>query len=571
MADDNKAQDLDMDLKLDESNELEDDLASYGVFVKAGPEDIQEDQGFDQLEDPLDDDELDVAFNEEEESLLENLEEPENEEHDSEKPDALVMEDDSDFGLNNLDIPADDIGDTQEQDIDIDLPEQDIDIDLPEQDIDIDLPEQDIDIDLPEQDINIDLPEQDIDIDLPEQDIDIDLPEQDIDIDLPEQDIDLDDPDFQIEGEADSGIDKSVSGLNLSGADEDITSFDDVAALAESLDQGDSMVEQAIAASENTATSENVLATIERELNAIKSELTDLRQELRRLRDAPVQTGDTPAPPPAPFPETGAETASSGEKGDGGFFSSDDEDETIALTGDELDNILNSAEFTEETGESSYNPEDDMDFESGESMDSSRLSADEEPEDLFKSSDEEIQMMADLDIDEELSGIDDLKDEEEETQLYTGDELEGMELEIPEFSQGDVIDEEMAAKAESAETEIIDEDPADMDATSFDEDEQLLSLPEETAEESQLTSLEEEHQEEPYVESNLEDIQQDSGSSESDASRGENLTVELKHELKAVLSYMDSLLENLPEEKIEEFAQSEHFTTYQKLFEELGL
>ena len=34
---------------------------------------------------------------------------------------------------------------------------------------------------------------------------------------------------------------------------------------------------------------------------------------------------------------------------------------------------------------------------------------------------------------------------------------------------------------------------------------------------------------------------------------------------------MDQLLENLPEEKIVEFAKSEEFTTYKKLFSELGL
>jgi hypothetical protein len=45
----------------------------------------------------------------------------------------------------------------------------------------------------------------------------------------------------------------------------------------------------------------------------------------------------------------------------------------------------------------------------------------------------------------------------------------------------------------------------------------------------------------------------------------------LKNELKTVLSYMDQLLESLPEEKIEEFAKSEYFETYKKLFEELGL
>jgi hypothetical protein len=45
----------------------------------------------------------------------------------------------------------------------------------------------------------------------------------------------------------------------------------------------------------------------------------------------------------------------------------------------------------------------------------------------------------------------------------------------------------------------------------------------------------------------------------------------LKNELKNVLSYMDHLLESLPEDKIEEFAQSEYFDRYKKIFKELGL
>jgi hypothetical protein len=50
-----------------------------------------------------------------------------------------------------------------------------------------------------------------------------------------------------------------------------------------------------------------------------------------------------------------------------------------------------------------------------------------------------------------------------------------------------------------------------------------------------------------------------------------NIPDNLKEELKVVLSYMDQLLESLPEEKIEEFARSEYYNSYKKLFEELGL
>jgi hypothetical protein len=45
----------------------------------------------------------------------------------------------------------------------------------------------------------------------------------------------------------------------------------------------------------------------------------------------------------------------------------------------------------------------------------------------------------------------------------------------------------------------------------------------------------------------------------------------IRNELRSVLSYMDQLLESLPEDKIEEFAKSEQFDTYKKLFEDLGL
>jgi hypothetical protein len=58
---------------------------------------------------------------------------------------------------------------------------------------------------------------------------------------------------------------------------------------------------------------------------------------------------------------------------------------------------------------------------------------------------------------------------------------------------------------------------------------------------------------------------------ESVLSQENGIPSSLKQELKTVLSYLDQLLESLPEDKIEEFAKSEYFDTYKKLFEELGL
>lgn len=50
-----------------------------------------------------------------------------------------------------------------------------------------------------------------------------------------------------------------------------------------------------------------------------------------------------------------------------------------------------------------------------------------------------------------------------------------------------------------------------------------------------------------------------------------SVPADLKNDIRSVLLYMDQLLENLPEDKIVEFAKSEQFTTYKRLFNELGL
>ncbi len=58
---------------------------------------------------------------------------------------------------------------------------------------------------------------------------------------------------------------------------------------------------------------------------------------------------------------------------------------------------------------------------------------------------------------------------------------------------------------------------------------------------------------------------------EAATSSVEEIPSEIRSEIRSVLSYMDQLLESLPEEKIQEFANSEHFDVYKKLFEELGI
>ena len=45
----------------------------------------------------------------------------------------------------------------------------------------------------------------------------------------------------------------------------------------------------------------------------------------------------------------------------------------------------------------------------------------------------------------------------------------------------------------------------------------------------------------------------------------------LREEVRSVLAYLDQLLDALPPDKIQEFAQSTHFATYKRLFKELAL
>ena len=68
-------------------------------------------------------------------------------------------------------------------------------------------------------------------------------------------------------------------------------------------------------------------------------------------------------------------------------------------------------------------------------------------------------------------------------------------------------------------------------------------------------------------ESNLAYLDKSAGEDSSDSLAN----ADLKQDIKSVLLYMDQLLENLPEEKIVEFAKSDEFVTYKKLFSELGL
>ena len=272
--------------------------------------------------------------------------------------------------------------------------------------------------------------------------------------------------------------------------------------------------------SEDDASSD-LLKKIEKELSEIKIELTALKKELSLLRE----------------PGSGAENEVSVqpvEEDSKGFFD-DEEDETIALTGDELDNILNTADITEEIDKTSSLSEEVALSEGDElTLDES---TEEEGLEEVEAAEEEISLEL---PEEELESL----ELEEETEVEEGPGLEDevisledgtVSLELPE--EEELEDAEAAEIAEAAEEE-------------FEPLEELAEVPAGRSGGA------------PSPEASKEaagDIEKPS------------LPDSLKDEVKTVLSYMDQLLESLPEDKIEEFAKSEFFEVYKRLFEELGI
>jgi hypothetical protein len=173
----------------------------------------------------------------------------------------------------------------------------------------------------------------------------------------------------------------------------------------------------------------------------------------------------------------------------------------------------------EEPGEEESGQLDDMELELGEGAHEAAEAA-EPAESAEPAGDEEVDALADMDIDSELADIEELSDEEEgEEGGFDTSELDEIDLGEAEEPAGDLEE----APGAPVETAGQDEAVPSQDAASR------------------------------Y------------------GGEAEELPENLREEIKSVLSYMDQLLEALPEEKIQEFAQSEHFEVYKRLFEELGL
>lgn len=392
------------------------------------------------------------------------------------------------------------------------------------------------------------------------------------------------------------------------------------------------------------AMSDDVLKRLEQELASIRGDLTQLKKELSGLKKAPR-----------------AEKVQGQESG--GFFD-DEEDETIALTGDELDNILSTAEVTEESAEAAGIEAEELPADVSAEPGADILSMEEpveaaeapepqaEAEDLSGGADTltlddgegPIEVLPDLELEglgieagstppaepaapapaaEEASPEVELADLDLSLEPEAAAEAAEVLESLPEAESADALEleplqaepaaeeavlelEEAIPEAESAEPEAavpaaeeidleglsleeeipsepasVEEAPIELDEISLltqggapEEKEIEISFEDQGAK-SEAAELEEPTDAEEVLE--VEEMpaeaapqtRADSGAQKRPAGAG--IPDDLKDEIRTVLKYMDQLLEALPEEKIQEFAGSEYFVMYKKLFEDLGL
>ena len=344
-----------------------------------------------------------------------------------------------------------------------------------------------------------------------------------------------------------------------------------------------------------------IFSQIVTELSSLKNEIASLKNEFETLKNEKQ-------------PEN--LKLESNDSGNEGFFSNSDEDDTIALSKDEMDNILNTADIaqaekTEATQENISEPEE-LSSEEPEFKEEPKTT--DETENLFGSADD----VADI-SDEDILSDDDFAMEFESAQTENIEEPTLDDVDYTNISKENDLPEEISVPknddilVESSPTDLLEtkdsENEGKNSSDSFDEDpfelsavepsisetltdekldylsktpeeaeqnvnsEEVLELPESEETENAKENEAAEEVETEKTEATQENISEpeELSSEEPETKESKDISDDLKTEIKSVLSYMDQLLENLPENKIAEFAQSEQFDTYKKLFKELGL
>lgn len=445
----------------------------------------------------------------------------------------------------------------------------------------------------------------------------------------------------------------------------------------------------------------SMLDMIMKELSGLKSEINSLRDEFQNLKDSKPAAQELPeeeAVSESPEAEQNTEEPQAQEEEiseepeeheNSGFFDENDSDDTIALSGDELSNIMNTADITEteenasaqddieipeelpeefavkpedkelsekteenfdilsdeteehdvpaEEAENSFKTEEDTseeteiqnegadDFNEDSpfgTIDETNSMETEPDSGLSMNSDEEKLEEPDLDeinmknMEEEISipkvdeladdtdtPLDDILVESSNSDLINS--VDEKETNLPEMPLDDAENAEPAEELSEAQEINAGEETSDENLSPSDEETKIYEdfiakdpevsegisdenidylnddnseadsdSAEETEPAEELSEPEPEvaaESEEPEISDEVIPEETASADETSFETEEKQLPDDLKNDVKSVLLYMDQLLENLPEDKIMEFAKSEQFSTYKKLFSELGL
>ncbi|WP_100764882.1 hypothetical protein [Leptospira ellisii] len=241
-------------------------------------------------------------------------------------------------------------------------------------------------------------------------------------------------------------------------------------------------------------------------------------------------------------------------------FESEDEDtnEPIALSSDELDHILGDESSETATDATFPGADAEIDWDAPVSEQAEVPLEDEEP--IALSSDE---------LDHILTGEEDSgnADEDEGPIALSEDELgnlladspvaeEGQDLneilgELPPVSDLDAfdsIDDDVAGGISPVATEIVP-------TAETVSDEEMVIVLDEYADEDELSPVEELRKTPDQIEV---------GGEEGQATPS-------KDEMKRIMTYLDELLGNLPDDLIREFSRSDYFELYKKLMKQIGV
>ena len=425
-----------------------------------------------------------------------------------------------------------------------------------------------------------------------------------------------------------------------------------------------------------TSVDNSILQQIMAELTNLKNDINTLKSNIEEIKAEEASVKEEVQPAEELIPE---ET-----KDEGGFFSGLDDDDTIALSFDELDNIMNTADFSGQSDETNEKEEPETSTESvieddaplaDETVlteepvledetplsDETVLSENTVLEDNFDAISEDLEFdyqnenleepemdnLAEINLDEDFEENDiieeDLPDEisipkedifvESNSQDFM-DSVNNTPVEMQETLEDETLSDENPLSSESIDDDIPtveklleNQDAASIlesDNEAFEKDLQeqqntiseenpVISESEETSEDDFLdianTAI---FDEEPVIEETSVDLEQEEKSEEpvfdifdnADTTEAPSETIsdeiiieetmpsvseesevkitektenqkplssDLMQDVKSLLVYMDQLLEDLPEEKIEEFANSDKFVLFKNVFEKLGL